>query len=103
MWQRRVHEIIASHRREIEELCRGLGVRQLAVFGSALGDTFDPASSDVDILVDFDTPADFEHFALKEGLEAIFGRTVDLVTSTSIRKPYFREQVARFQETRYAA
>jgi predicted nucleotidyltransferase len=102
-----VHEIATSHRREIEELCCSLAVRQLAVFGSAFGDAFDPASSDVDILVDFDTPADFDHFgqyfALKEGLEAVFGRTVDLVTSTSIRNPYFREQVARFQETLYAA
>jgi predicted nucleotidyltransferase len=102
-----VHEIVTSHRREIEEICRSLDVRQLAVFGSALGDAFDPTSSDVDILVDFDTPADFGHFgqyfALKERLEAIFGRTVNLVTSTSIRNPYFREQVARLQETLYAA
>ncbi|MDX8032471.1 nucleotidyltransferase domain-containing protein [Lentzea sp. BCCO 10_0856] len=103
----RVHEIVAANLAEIEDLCRALGVRRLDVFGSAVGDSFDVATSDVDILVDFEVGNDFDHFgtyfALKEGLERILGRPVDLVVSTSIRNPYFRQQVMETKETLYAA
>jgi predicted nucleotidyltransferase len=102
-----VHEVVAAKVAEIEELCRALGVRRLDVFGSAVSDSFDVVTSDVDILVDFETGDDFDHFgtyfALKEGLERILGRPVDLVVSTSIRNPYFRQQVMESKETLYAA
>lgn len=103
----RVHEVVASKLAEIESLCRALGVRHLDVFGSAVGDSFDVATSDVDILVDFESGDDFDHFgtyfALKEGLERILGRPVDLVVDSSIRNPYFRQQVMDSKETLYAA
>jgi uncharacterized protein len=102
-----VHEVVAAKLTEIEELCRALGVRRLDLFGSAVGDTFDAATSDVDILVDFATGNDFDHFgtyfALKEGLERILARPVDLVIGESIRNPYFRQQVMDTKETLYAA
>ncbi|KOV80437.1 DNA polymerase III subunit beta [Nocardia sp. NRRL S-836] len=92
---------------EIEDLCRALGVRRLDVFGSATGESFNAESSDVDILVDFDVTPGFDHFgtyfALKEGLERILARPVDLVVSGSIRNPYFRQQVMDTKETLYAA
>jgi len=31
-------------------------------------------------------------FALKEGLERIFGRPVDLVVNSTLRNPYFRDE-----------
>lgn len=102
-----VHEIIVARLHDIEHLCRTLGVRRLDVFGSAVGESFDVASSDVDILVDFDVQPGFDYFgsyfALKEGLELIFDRQVDLVSSSSIRNPYFRQQVMETKETLYAA
>lgn len=102
-----MHEVVAAKLAEIEELCRALGVRRLDVFGSAVSDSFDVATSDVDVLVDFETGQDFDHFgtyfALKEGLERILCRPVDLVVSTSIRNPYFRQQVMESKETLYAA
>lgn len=102
-----MHEVVAAKVAEIEELCRALGVRRLDVFGSAVSDSFDVVTSDVDILVDFEPGDDFDHFgtyfALKEGLERILGRPVDLVVSTSIRNPYFRQQVMESKETLYAA
>ncbi len=98
---------MAAELADIEDLCRTLGVRRLDLFGSAVGASFDVRSSDVDILVDFDITSDFDHFgsylALKEGLERILGRPVDLVTDTSIRNPYFRQQVMDTKETLYAA
>lgn len=102
-----MHEIIEARLHEIEDLCRGLGVRRLDVFGSAVSDSFDVVSSDVDVLVEFDARPGFDHFgsyfALKEGLEQIFDRQVDLVSSSSIRNPYFRRRVMKTKETLYAA
>lgn len=67
-----MHALIEARRQEIEALCRRLGVLRLDVFGSALGDSFDVDTSDVDVLVEFnaDRPGFdyFEtYFALKEG------------------------------------
>jgi uncharacterized protein with HEPN domain/predicted nucleotidyltransferase len=99
--------MIEQKRAEIEALCRGLGVRRLDLFGSALGDSFDPDSSDVDVLVEFDLRPGFDYFGtyfgLKEGLERILGFPVDVVSVTSIRNPYFRDQVMHTRETLYAA
>ncbi|CAL9674808.1 hypothetical protein SUDANB95_07757 [Actinosynnema sp. ALI-1.44] len=43
------------------------------------------------------------YFALKEGLERIFARPVDLVSGSSIRNPYFRQRVMETGEQLYAA
>jgi predicted nucleotidyltransferase len=83
-----------------------VGVRQLDLFGSAVRDDFDPESSDLDFLVEFDPlpPGRYAdaYFALKEGLEALFGRSVDLVTPSSLANPYFRDRIAAERRTLYA-
>src|SRR5439155_7337866 len=88
-----VHELIEAKRHEIEELCRGLPVRRLDLFGSAVDGSFDVKSSDVDVLVEFEAGPGLDYFGtyfdLKEGLERILGRPVDVVSVTSIRNPYF--------------
>jgi predicted nucleotidyltransferase len=102
-----VHELVASRLAQIEALCRPLGVRRLDLFGSAAEGSFDPETSDVDVLAEFAGGAGFDYFgtyfALKEGLEQILGRPVDVVSATGIRNPYFREQVMRTRELLYAA
>jgi predicted nucleotidyltransferase len=102
-----VHELVASKRAEIEALCRRLGVRRLDLFGSALDDRFDEETSDIDILVEFAGGPGFDHFgayfSLKEGLEEILGRPVDVVSARAIRNPYFRDEVMRTREPLYAA
>ncbi|MGZ3142288.1 nucleotidyltransferase family protein [Lentzea chajnantorensis] len=61
----------------------------------------------MDILVEFDVTDGFDHFgsyfALKEGLERILDRPVDLVVGAGIRNPYFHQQVMDTKETLYAA
>jgi uncharacterized protein len=102
-----VHEFIESKRPEIEVLCRALEVRRLDLSGSATGATFDVATSDVDVLVEFDIRPGFDcfgaFFSLKEGLEEIFGRPVDLISSSSVRNPYFHRSLMATKDTLYAA
>ncbi|MEU3275457.1 nucleotidyltransferase domain-containing protein [Saccharomonospora sp. NPDC006951] len=102
-----MHELVARKRRDIEELCRALPVRRLDVFGSAVGESFDVETSDVDVLVEFGGGPGFDcfdaYFSLREGLERILGRPVDVVSATSIRNPYFKQRVLDSRELLYAA
>jgi predicted nucleotidyltransferase len=102
-----VHPVVERKRSEIEALCRRFGVRRLDVFGSAVGEEFDVDASDVDVLVEFDVGPRFDwvgsYFGLKEGLERVLDRAVDLVSVTSIRNPYFLDRVMRTREPLYAA
>lgn len=102
-----MHEVVESRRAEIQALCRRLAVRRLDVFGSVVRDDFDVESSDVDVLVEFEVSPQLDRFGtyfdLKEGLERIFGRPVDVVTVPSIRNPYFREHVMCTRQTVYAS
>jgi predicted nucleotidyltransferase len=100
-----VHPVVESKREEIAALCRELGVRRLDVFGSAVSDDFDVERSDVDVLVEVDpqhlTLANY--FALKEGLERLLQRPVDVVDAGAVRNPYFKAQVLATRELLYAA
>jgi|SRR5271165_3950776 len=83
-----MHRDIAERRLKLAELCRRYGVTRLEVFGSAarVGD-FDPVTSDADFLVTFAPEArnDLTAFAgLKEELETLLGRRVDLVDREAV-------------------
>jgi predicted nucleotidyltransferase len=90
---------VSDYRSELEELCIAFGVRRLELFGSASRADFDLAHSDVDFLVEFaeihPLGAFDRYFGLKEGLERLFQRTVDLVEEKAIRNPYFRQAIDR--------
>ena len=98
---------ILTRREELRQLCRRFNVRRLDVFGSAARGDFDPARSDIDLLVEFHPlqPGAYvdAYFGLKEGLEQLFGRRVDLVSAASIRNRYFRQSVERTKALLYAA
>jgi predicted nucleotidyltransferase len=82
-------------------------VRRLDAFGSIVRGDFDAASSDLDFIVDFEplAPAEYAnaYFELKEGLEALFNRPVDLVTDESVINPYFKASVADSRQQVYAS
>jgi uncharacterized protein len=93
-------------REEVARVCRSRRVKHMRVFGSATGDRFDVARSDVDLLVEFepDVVDMFEaYFGLKEDLEVLFARPVDLVMADAVRNPYFRAGVLANAEELYAA
>lgn len=90
-------DLIHSNRRALTELCDRSGARRLDVFGSAARGDFDPARSDLDFIVEFDAlpPAQYAkaYFELKEGLESLFERPVDLVTVPALINPYYKQRV----------
>ena len=81
---------------QVEQVCRRLPVKRLGLFGSVLGKNFSK-SSDVDILVIFDSGEDIDlfdgYFELKEQLEKIFRREVDLVVDKEFKNPILRESI----------
>ena len=80
----------------INNLCKLLRVQELELFGSATRDDFSP-DSDIDVLVTFEGREQLfaRYFDLKEGLEQIFGRRVDVVMPEAITKPIFREHIEK--------
>jgi predicted nucleotidyltransferase len=77
-----MHPQIENNRDAIAQACRLHGVRKLEVFGSILRNDFDPKSSDVDVPVEFEAQAadsSTNFLDLKESLETLFGRSVDLM------------------------
>lgn len=100
--------LVTENSAAIAALCGRYHVHRLALFGSALSaDHFDQDSSDLDFLVDFlplepGQRAD-TYFGLREELEALLGRPVDLVVRKAIRNPYFLQSVDPACELLYAA
>jgi len=83
---------------ELKNICIKRNVRTLAFLDSAAKDSFDPASSDMDFVVEFSAMEPSAHadnyFGLIENLEELFGVEIDLVEASTIKNPYFREAVA---------
>ncbi len=78
---------ITEKRAELAVLCRRYGVARLEVFGSAARDAdFDPATSDIDFLVELRAPADNlgRLLGLQKALEALLHRPVDLVNRRAV-------------------
>jgi predicted nucleotidyltransferase len=95
-----VGTILETGHDALRALCLRYRVRRLDLFGSAVADRFDPLRSDLDMLVEFvDLPprlyAD-AYFELKQGLEDLFERDVDLVTPPTLET---RISAARLKRT----
>ena len=102
-----MHPTVAAHLSEIAALCRRFGVARLDLFGSAARGDFDPATSDLDFLVAFQTeakPRAFDnYFGLKEGLAEVLGRSIDLLTADSLRNPYLAREIEASRQLLYGA
>ncbi|MGO1950475.1 MAG: nucleotidyltransferase family protein [Mycobacteriaceae bacterium] len=80
----------------ITDVCIRFDVARLKVFGSRATGQFDPVSSDIDFLVEFQPTAAGgigPFLALKEQLEQVVGRNVDLVEESAVRNPFFYRHV----------
>jgi predicted nucleotidyltransferase len=92
---------------DIVAICRHHRVRRLDLFGSAATPAFDATRSDVDLLVEFEDDAQGRtldaYFDLKESLEKLLARPVDLVMLGAVRNPYVRADIERSRRALYAA
>lgn len=87
-------EVLARIEEHAEEIRRRFGVRELALFGSVARDEA-REDSDLDVLVTFEGPADFNRFMdLRFFLEDLLEIRVDLVTRSGLR-PELRQEVQR--------
>ena len=95
-------EEIALHREDLRALCCRFHVQWLDLFGSAARGDFDPERSDVDFLVEFDRSAPLHpfdsYFGLKEALEELLGRPVDLVEAGAVRNPHLKASIEASRE-----
>ncbi len=95
---------LAADPAQLAGLCRRWGIRELALFGSALRPDFGPAS-DVDLLVEFEpgVTLGFRYFQLEQELSALFGgRRIDLVPRKYLH-PRLRDRVLAEAQVQYAA
>jgi|SRR5215469_3983963 len=102
-----MNPLFGRHRAELEALCHRYGVLRLELFGSGAVGHDRLGESDLDFLVDFDSlaPGTYTdaYFGLREALEALTARPVDLVVAPAIKNPYFRQVVERTKTLLYAA
>jgi len=96
--------LIDNYRNQIIELCDSHKVKELYLFGSVLTDQFND-SSDIDMLVQFNQVELLEYFDnymdMKEKLEKMFNRQVDLVENQAVKNPIFRKVLDREKRLLY--
>lgn len=102
-----MHPIVRQQLPQIIEICKRHHVKRLVLFGSALDDSFDPARSDVDLLIDFERMEPEEHaesyWDLIVELEAALSRPVDVVKRHMVRNPYLERSIDRHHAVVYDA
>lgn len=96
MQRERVLSLLREHQADL----RAMNVASLAVFGSVARNEAGP-ESDVDLLIEFTCPVGMFHFlTVKQRLEEILGRPVDLATRAALKRQ-FRDTI--LSEAIYAA
>ena len=102
-----MHPVVQDTLETLRDLCLRHRVARLDVFGSAARGDFDPTSSDLDFLVEFEPMPPVEHahsfFGLLEDLQRLFGRGVDLLEPEPIENPYLRQSIERSRKVLYEA
>lgn len=98
--------IVDETKRQIIQLCKKYGVKELYLFGSALREDFGP-QSDIDMAVVFSragVAGSFDqYFDFKAELEQLLGRSVDLACIGSVRNSVFRQELDETKRLIYAA
>jgi hypothetical protein len=85
-------ELLRLKKKEIQQIARQHGARNLRVFGSvARGEAVE--GSDLDLLVEMEPGRNLlDLVAIKQDLEELLGCKVDVVTEAAV-SPYLRERV----------
>ena len=90
--------LVENYKSQITELCDNHKVKELYLFGSVLTDKFND-SSDIDMLIQFNQIDLMDYFDnymdLKEKLEKVLNRPVDLLENQAIKNRIFRQVLDR--------
>ena len=93
-----MHKIIKAKLPELINLCQQRKITSLYLFGSANTEQFGE-NSDIDLMVTFGEIELFDYFdnfmELKEDLENIFGRKIDLIEEKTVKNPVLRRSIDR--------
>ena len=96
--------IVDKNIEDLKMLCTMYNVEKMHLFGSALNSNFNK-KSDIDLLVkfkSFDLSKYFDNYMdLKERLEKLFGREVDLVEEQTLRNPILINSINKSKELIY--
>ena len=88
----------------LSQLCKEHKVKNMYLFGSVLNENFS-VSSDIDFLVNFNKIPLKNYFdnyiSLKNGLENLYIRSVDLVEDKTVRNPVLRRSIDRNKKLIY--
>ena len=88
---------ISTRIKDFKILCENHKIKYLYAFGSSVSGKFDPEKSDIDLLVEIDSPDPIDRgemlISLWDKFEGFFNRKVDLLTDSSIRNPYLRKSI----------
>ena len=80
----------------IKQLCKEYKVKNFSVFGSVLTDNFS-SESDIDFVVDFEENDPLEYtdlyFQLKDKLEHLLKRQIDLIEERGIKNSFLRKEI----------
>ncbi|MDD4975687.1 MAG: nucleotidyltransferase domain-containing protein [Bacteriovorax sp.] len=91
---------------KIKDFCQKWKVKEFSLFGSVIRDDFSPEKSDVDVLITFfpEQVLGWDIVDMKEELETIFNRKVDMVNKEVIEKshnPYRKKSILEHYEVIY--
>jgi len=82
--------------KEIQKLCKSNRVKSLFAFGSVVREDYND-ESDIDLVVDFDESDPMKYtdlyFHLKDELENLLKRHIDLLEDRAIKNKVFRRQL----------
>ena len=96
--------IVEQNLSGVSELCKLHNVKDMYLFGSVLTEQFS-SDSDVDFLVNFKPIDLFQYFenyiGLKEKLEYLLKRPVDLLEEQTIQNPVLRRSIDRNKKLIY--
>jgi predicted nucleotidyltransferase len=99
--------LVQNKMNDLKTVCQLHAVSRLFLFGSAARGDFN-GQSDLDFAVLFSeklSPLEQgdSFFSLKDDLEGLFGREIDLVSYRVIKNPIFKEELDKTKITLYAA
>ncbi len=98
--------IIKENLENIELICKQRKVAKLYTFGSVNTNRFND-QSDIDLLVEFNEIFNEDYadnyLDMCYELEKVLKRKVDLVTTSSIKNPIFKEEIENSREIIYQA